>query len=726
MTASSGLPKHSNRIFRLSVIIPSLTLGLVLAACTAVGVIGYVSGRDGLEQAARAELELVVKARQSLLNAKMGNIGADLTNAATSAGAALMMKDLAGTRVNIDSDLQAIREYYQAPGSSAADRAAQIGSDNKTMYSWRHSELHSAFMNTWKLGGYGDIYGILPDGYVLYSVTKGPDFLASVSEGAVASTGLAQAFGAAANTPSGTQVITDFAPYGPAGDAPSFFVAQPVVIETFGEKKFMGVMALRVGAELVDSILSDRDGMGSTGQSYLVGQGGVVLSNMPLAAQPTALSARTDAAPVLAALNGTEASGEVLGSDGIARIVVARPISFMGKTYAVVAEKSLDEAMASVTAMRDRMVLWTLITLAIAAVVALIFARSITRPLTTLVGALESIANGNLGEDIKAARRGDEIGEIGRAVVAIRENAAEEQERRTREEGERGRTIGEQRKAMLATLAQDFEASVGKVVAAVSQSAHSLQDAAKDVQQMTAVAGDSAARAADMSNQAMEEVQSIASASDQLSGSIRQISELIHRSSTVAQTATVRAQSTNATVRSLAEAANRIGEVVTLISDIADQTNLLALNATIEAARAGEAGRGFAVVASEVKELASQTGKATGEIQQQIDAIRSATDDAVSAISDIQETINEITMSVTEVSSAVEEQSAATQGIANNTQRAARGTAEVSSNIRRVNEVTDRTGTAASGFVASADELSQQASHLDQEVRAFLSQVRSA
>ncbi|MCY1705915.1 methyl-accepting chemotaxis protein [Pannonibacter sp. SL95] len=726
MTASSSMPQRSNRLLRLSVIIPSLTVGLVFAACTAVGVIGYVSGRDGLEKAAKSELELVVNGRQALLNAKLANIEADLTNAATSAGAALLMKDLAGTRVNIESDMPAIREYYQPAGMGAADRAARVGTDNKTMYSWRHSELHSAFMNTWKLGGYGDIYGVLPDGYVLYSVTKGQDFLTSVTDPAMASTGLAEAFSNAANKPAGTQVATGFAPYAVAGGAPSFFVAQPVVIETFGEKKFMGVMALRVGAELIDGILADRDGMGDTGQSYLVGEGGTVLSNMPLANQPTALVATAKSAPILQALSGVAGSGEVAGDDGVTRFLVARPLTFMGKTYAVVAEKTLDEAMASVTAMRDQMILWTLITLAGAAVVALVFARSITRPLTILVRALESIAAGNLTTDIAAARRGDEIGEIGRAVVAIRENAAAEQERRTHEEGERGRNIGRQRKEMLANLARDFEATVGKVVESVSQSAHTLQNAANDVQQMTAVAGDSASRAADMSSQAMNEVQSIASASDQLSGSIRQISELIHRSSSVAQTATVRAQATNATVRSLAEAANRIGEVVTLISDIADQTNLLALNATIEAARAGEAGRGFAVVASEVKELASQTGKATGEIQQQIDAIRSATEDAVAAIGDIQETINEITVSVTEVSSAVEEQSAATQGIAANTQRAARGTAEVSSNIRRVNEVTDRTGAAASGFVASAGELSQQASHLDQEVRAFLAQVRSA
>jgi hypothetical protein len=92
------------------------------------------------------------------------------------------------------------------------------------------------------------------------------------------------------------------------------------------------------------------------------------------------------------------------------------------------------------------------------------------------------------------------------------------------------------------------------------------------------------------------------------------------------------ARITNDRVSELSKVAGRIGDVVELINTIAEQTNLLALNATIEAARAGEAGRGFAVVASEVKALAEQTSKATGEIGQQITGIQAATQDSVNAI----------------------------------------------------------------------------------------------
>ena len=115
----------------------------------------------------------------------------------------------------------------------------------------------------------------------------------------------------------------------------------------------------------------------------------------------------------------------------------------------------------------------------------------------------------------------------------------------------------------------------------------------------------------------------------------------------------------NGGVTKLSEAAKRIGDVIDVISTIAAQTNLLALNAAIEAARAGEAGRGFAVVAAEVKSLAEQTTKATGEVAQQISSIQSATEELVSSIKEITETINRVSEISSTVAVAVEEQGAA-------------------------------------------------------------------
>ena len=204
-----------------------------------------------------------------------------------------------------------------------------------------------------------------------------------------------------------------------------------------------------------------------------------------------------------------------------------------------------------------------------------------------------------------------------------------------------------------------------------------------------------AAAAASASTQTSSNVQAVASGAEELAHSVAEISRQLAHALEITNEAVGQADRTNSTINTLVSATQKIGEVVDLINSIAAQTNLLALNATIEAARAGEAGRGFAVVASEVKNLATQTSKATEEIGSQIAEVQNNTRQAVDAISGISSTIGKINEISTAIATAVEEQEAVTRDMSENMQTAAlgvetitRGMNDIAVSTREVDEAT--------------------------------------
>ena len=357
---------------------------------------------------------------------------------------------------------------------------------------------------------------------------------------------------------------------------------------------------------------------------------------------------------------------------------------------------------------------------------ALIVVFSITRPLGRLVSLLHSMARGESDAAIAESARGDEVGAVARAVEGIRtmvaRKAADEAERRRIAEA----AAAEERRRTMLELAGRFETAVGSIVGMVSSSSTELRATA---QVMSATAGLTASQSAGVAAAAEEaatNVAMVAAAAEEMGSSVQEIARQVTGSANLAQMAVGEADETARLVQELSRSAGRIDHVVKLISDIAGQTNLLALNATIEAARAGEAGRGFAVVASEVKELASQTARATEEIAVQIGQIQASTNRAVGAIDGISGRIREIDAVAANIAAAVEQQGAATQEIVRNVSQASAGTGEVTGNITGVASAAGETGAAAEQVLSAASELSRQSEHLAAEIDRFLGVVRAA
>ena len=353
-----------------------------------------------------------------------------------------------------------------------------------------------------------------------------------------------------------------------------------------------------------------------------------------------------------------------------------------------------------------------------------IVGRGVSRPVVGMTDAMGRLATGDTSVDIPGAGRGDEVGRMAEAVKVFKDSMIKADALAAEQALEAERK--EKRRVAVEGYIAKFDRTVTEALRTVTTAAEELQ---RTAQSMAGTAEETTRQAtvvAAGAEEASTNVQTVAAATEELSASIEEISRQMAHSNAVTEKAVDETQKTDTSVQTLAEAAQKIGDVVKLINAIAGQTNLLALNATIEAARAGEAGKGFAVVASEVKNLATQTAKATEDIASQVGAIQSATGGAVQAIRGIGATIGEVKTIATSIAAAVEEQGAATREIARNVQQAAAGTAEVSSNIGGVTQAANDTGAAATQVLGASSDLARQGEVLRAEVSEFLANIRAA
>ncbi|MBY0430683.1 MAG: HAMP domain-containing protein, partial [Rhodospirillales bacterium] len=240
-------------------------------------------------------------------------------------------------------------------------------------------------------------------------------------------------------------------------------------------------------------------------------------------------------------------------------------------------------------------ILIVIVAVVLAAAVTLGVSALIARPVVRLTQAMQTLAAGDQHIQIPALDHKDEVGDMAHALEVFKHNRTEmERERAEREELQR--RASEEKTQALHDLADNFKSTVQGVVAMVSETANMVHDGAVVMMDTVDDSSRQTDGAASAARNASANVQTVASAAEELSASINEVGRQVHQSVTVAQRAQQVASTTTGTVQALADTAARIGDVVKLISDIASQTNLLALNATIEAARAGDAGKGFAVV----------------------------------------------------------------------------------------------------------------------------------
>ena len=571
--------------------------------------------------------------------------------------------------------------------------------------------------------GYYDVFIICAKhGHVMYTAAKEADLGTNLSQGPYRTSGLAKLWKRVTNT--GQAAFQDFASYAPSNNEPAAFIGAPVKDD---KGKTIAVLALQLSLKAINDIMQQRDGMGETGETYLVGSDKLMRSDSFLDPQGHSVKASfagtvtdngVDSRATSQALSGQTDAEIIIDYNGNPVLSAYTPLDLGGTTWALVAEIDESEVEKPVANLIKSIFVVAAIAIVFIAVLALIIAGKIAKPLVQGVAFAKTISSGDLTQHLDINQK-DEVG-----ILADALNEMNDKLRNMFINISTGVQTLSSTSSELSTVANQMSSSSGHT----TDKANGVAAAAEEM----SVNMDSVAAA---SEETSVNVNMVASAAEEMSSTISEISSNTEKTSAITMTAVEQSQNATKQINELGIAAQEIGKVTETITEISEQTNLLALNATIEAARAGEAGKGFAVVANEIKDLAKQTSDATSEIKESITKIQNASSNSVTEITQITGIITEVSEMVSIVSVTVDEQANATREIADNVAQASLGIQEVNENVAQVSTVTGEVaadiadvGQASNEISASSSQVKMSAEELSglaQKLTAMVNQFKT-
>lgn len=348
---------------------------------------------------------------------------------------------------------------------------------------------------------------------------------------------------------------------------------------------------------------------------------------------------------------------------------------------------------------------------------------SIFKPLLRIIKAMDLISKDNRAEEVPFIEREDEIGSIAKALEVFRLTGLEKKQLEEQAKQQASKMEEDRRNSML-SFSHQFETSVKGIVDTVALSVKKMDSTALELEQLSVHTQEETNLLLSTSAKASTNMQGVSKASSEFNAEVNEITVQVNNSLGYAGKVVDQADKVSSVVLDLETKATAISSIIDIINGITSQIDLLALNATIEAARAGDMGKGFAVVANEVKALATQTSKATEEINIQISGIQSSTNKAVVSIQEITESVKTINQNSASIVSSVEKQNKASSYISKSISEVSTMSDSVTSGVEKVADSSSHAGKSSSQMASSAKDLLKQSEMLQGEVDKFLSSLK--
>lgn len=426
---------------RISTFYPVVIAGLTLVSATAAGLVAYNVAASALLEAAQSKLIALRQARHAVLQSTLSDLEGDLELLSSSElmRLALPAFQRAYRALGDEAGPTLRRLYVDRSPLPVGERDALDDARDGSAWSAVHRRFHPWLRRFVREHGYYDLFLFTPDGELVYSIYKESDFATGRSDGPWSGTGLAEAFalareqvgdalrygpsadyaGAALglrparDRPPGRVSFADFAPYAPSHGAPAAFAAIPV---SDASNVLLGVLAIQLPIWQIDEDMQHGNGLGRTGQTYLVGEDGLMRSQSRFSAVSTVLHTRVDTPATRAALAGETGVGEIRDYRGEAVLSAWAPAEFLGSRWAILAEVEQSEVLEPVAEMR-RLMLWAVGAVTVVVVgLGVLLARRLSGPVTAITRAMDQLAGGEVEVDIPYRDRNDEIGEMAAAM----------------------------------------------------------------------------------------------------------------------------------------------------------------------------------------------------------------------------------------------------------------------------------------------------------------------